>query len=208
MSREPAPGPQVAVADHGGHAFEEVLHEAGAVGRGGDHAGAEQQRPAGHTPAENDRNGSPRRMRSRIGAANRLDVDAECVVAELDTECRTLARLRLLTARRLAGWGRLAGFQRVQFLARLEADGFAGGDADLGAGAGIAADAGFAGADAEDAKSAQFDALAGGQSLLEALEDRIHGGLRLGARQARALDHMMDDVLLNQRGNLAGAGLV
>ena len=38
------------------------------------------------------------------------------------------------------------------------------------------------------------------KSLLEALEDRIHGSLRLGAGQARALDHMMDDVLLNQRG--------
>ena len=56
-----------------------------------------------------------------------------------------------------------AGLQRVQFLAGLEAHRLAGGDADLGAGAGIAADAGFAGADAEDAKAAQFDALAGGQ---------------------------------------------
>ena len=93
----------------------------------------------------------------------------------------------------------------MQFLARFEAHGLAGGDADLGAGSGIAADAGFAGADAEDAKSAQFDALAGGQSLLQTLEDRIHRGLCLGAGQARALDYMMDDVLLNQWGNLAGA---
>ena len=93
----------------------------------------------------------------------------------------------------------------MQFLAGLEADGLAGSDADLGAGAGIAADAGFAGADAENAKSAQFDALAGGQGLLQALENRIHRSLRLGARQARALDYMMDDVLLNQWGNLAGA---
>ena len=93
----------------------------------------------------------------------------------------------------------------MQLLARFEADGFAGSDADLSAGAGIAADAGFAGADAENAKSAQFDALAGGQSLLEALEDRIHRGFCLGARQARALDYLMDDVLFNQWGNLAGA---
>ena len=96
-------------------------------------------------------------------------------------------------------------FDGVQFLAGLEADSFAGSDADFGAGAGIAADAGFAGADAEDAKSAQFDALAGGQSLLEALEDRIHGCFRLGARQAGALDDVMDDVLFNQWGILAGA---
>ena len=93
-----------------------------------------------------------------------------------------------------------AALQRVQFLAGFEANRLAGGNADLGAGAGVAADAGFAGADAEDAKAAQFDALAGGQSLLEALEDGIHGSLGLGAGQARALNHMMDDVLLNQRG--------
>ena len=93
----------------------------------------------------------------------------------------------------------------VQFLAGLEADRFAGRDADLGSCAGIAADSGFAGADAEDAKPAQFDALTGCQSLLEALEDRIHCGFGLGARQTRALDDVMDDVLLNQWGNLACA---
>jgi hypothetical protein len=95
--------------------------------------------------------------------------------------------------------------QRVQLLAWLEAYSFAWGYAHFGAGAGIAADTGFAGADTEDAKSAQFDALAGGQCLLQAFEDRIHRSLRLGARETRALDYMMDDVLFNQRGNLAGA---
>ena len=93
----------------------------------------------------------------------------------------------------------------MQFLAGLEADGFAGGDADFSAGAGIAADTGFAGADTEDAKPAQLDALAGLQSLLQAFENRVHCRLCLGARQACALDYMMHDVLFNQRGNLAGA---
>jgi hypothetical protein len=92
----------------------------------------------------------------------------------------------------------------MQFLARFESHGFARGYADFSAGAGIAADTGFAGADAKDAKSAQFDALAGGQSLLQTLKNRIHRSLCLGARQTCALDYMMDDVLLNQRGNLAG----
>jgi hypothetical protein len=92
----------------------------------------------------------------------------------------------------------------MQFLAWLEAHGFAGGDAYLGAGSGIAPDASLAGADAENAKSAQFNALSGGESLLQALKDRIHRGLCLGARQARALDYLMDDVLFNQRGNLVG----
>ncbi len=92
----------------------------------------------------------------------------------------------------------------MKFLARLESNGFARGYADFGTGAGITADAGFAGADAENAKSAQFDALAGSQGLFEALKYRIHRGLGLGTRKAGALDYMMDNVLFNQRGNLAG----
>jgi hypothetical protein len=84
----------------------------------------------------------------------------------------------------------------MQFLAWFEADCLPRGYAHLSAGAGIAADTGFSRADAENAKSAQFD---------EALEDRIHRGLCLGTRQARALDYMMDDVLLNQWSTLVGA---
>ncbi len=93
----------------------------------------------------------------------------------------------------------------VQFLPWLKAHGLSWGDADLGAGAGIAADAGFAGADTENAESAQFDALACSQGFLEALEDCIDCGLRLGAGQAGALDDLMDDILLDQWGTLADA---
>jgi hypothetical protein len=93
----------------------------------------------------------------------------------------------------------------MQFFARLETNRFARGYADFGAGAGIAADSGFPCANAENAKSAQFDALSGGQSLFQALENHIHRSLCLRSRQACALDYMMDDVLLNQRGDLAGA---
>jgi hypothetical protein len=100
---------------------------------------------------------------------------------------------------------RLAGFQGMKLFARLEADGLAWGDADLSAGSGIATNSSFTRTDAENAKSAQFDALAGGQGLLEALEYGIHRSLCLGARETGALDYMMDDVLFNQRGNLAGA---
>ena len=92
----------------------------------------------------------------------------------------------------------------MEFFAGLEAHSFAWGDAYLSSGSRVAADACFAGADAENAKSAQFDALTGGKSLLQALEDRIHRGFCLDAGQARALDYMMDDVLLNQWGNLTG----
>ena len=93
----------------------------------------------------------------------------------------------------------------MQFLARFEAYSLAGGDANLGAGSRIAADPGLAGAHTEDAKPAQFDALTGGESLFEALENRIHRSFCLAAGEACALDYMMDDVLLNQWGNLAGA---
>src|ERR1039457_1156457 len=101
--------------------------------------------------------------------------------------------------------GRVAVFQRVQFLARFEANRLAGGDADFGSGARIAADSGFTGAHTEDAKPAQFDAFSGGESLFEALENRIHRSFRLAPGKACTLDYMMDDVLLNQWGNLAGA---
>jgi hypothetical protein len=66
--------------------------------------------------------------------------------------------------------------------AGLESHSFAWGDAYLSSGSRVAADACFAGADAENAKSAQFNALARGQGLFEAFEDRVHGSLCLGAR--------------------------
>ncbi len=93
----------------------------------------------------------------------------------------------------------------MQFLAGLEPNCFSGSDADFSSGTRIAADAGFAGADAENAKSAQFNALARGQGLLQAFEDRVDGGFGLRTRQAGALDYLMDDVLFNQWGILVGA---
>lgn len=54
--------------------------------------------------------------------------------------------------------------ESVQLFAGLEANGFAGGDADLGAGAGIATDSGFPWTDAEDAEAAELDAVSGGKS--------------------------------------------
>jgi hypothetical protein len=104
-------------------------------------------------------------------------------------------------------FGRCAGFQHVQFLAGFEAHGLTGSDADLGAGAGVAADAGLAGPNAEDAKAAQLNALAGGECLFEALEDCIYRSLGLGSGEARTLDYMVNDVLLNQRRYLAGLSL-
>ena len=105
----------------------------------------------------------------------------------------------------LLAFGRGGSVKGVQLLTRLEANGLPGGDTDLGAGAGIAADAGLAGTDAEDAKTAQFNAFTSGEGLFEAFEDRIHRRLGFGAGKAGALDYVMDDVLLNQWSNLPGA---
>jgi hypothetical protein len=93
----------------------------------------------------------------------------------------------------------------MEFLAGFEADGFTWRDIHFSSGAGIAADAGFASADAENAESAQFDALTGGEGLFEAFEDGVNCRLSFGARQASALDHVMNNILLDQRSLLAGA---
>lgn len=108
---------------------------------------------------------------------------------------------------RSSGLRALTGVNRVQFFAGLEADCLSWSDADFSPGAGIAADSCFAGANAEYTKSAQFDALAGCQRLLEAFEDRVDGCFGFCARQTGALDYVMDDVLFNQWGNLADATL-
>ena len=104
-----------------------------------------------------------------------------------------------------SGVGDFTGFNRVQFLAGLETHRFSRSDADLGSSAGISADASFASADTENAESAQFDALARCQSLFQAFEDRVDCCFSLRARQAGALDDLMNDVLFNQWGTLADA---
>jgi hypothetical protein len=93
------------------------------------------------------------------------------------------------------------GVEGVQLFARFEADGFARGDVDFSACAGIAADAGFAGADAEDAKTAQLNAIACGQCLFEALEDRVDCCFSFSPWQACPLDDVMHDILLDQCSN-------
>jgi hypothetical protein len=86
----------------------------------------------------------------------------------------------------------------LEVLAGFEADGFAGGDADLGAGSGIAADAGLAGLDGEDAKAAEFDAIAFDEALLHGVEDRVDGGFRFAANQTGAFNDSLNEILLDQ----------
>jgi hypothetical protein len=86
----------------------------------------------------------------------------------------------------------------MELFAGFEADGFAWSDADFGASSGVAADSGLARSNAEDAESAQFDTVTGGQGLLEPFEYRVHGSFRLGPRQACPLDDVMHNILLDQ----------
>jgi hypothetical protein len=88
--------------------------------------------------------------------------------------------------------------QDVKFFAGFEANRFSGSDADLGAGTGIPPDTGFAGTDVEHAETSQFNPLSLRQRLLEALEDRVHRGFRFVALEARALNHLVNDVLFYQ----------
>lgn len=99
-----------------------------------------------------------------------------------------------------AGCAVSVALQRVQFLTGLEPYRLTGRDAHLGAGAGVPANAGLASTNAEYPKAAELDALSGSQGLFQPLENGIHGRLRLGAGKAGALNHVMYDVLLDQRG--------
>lgn len=86
----------------------------------------------------------------------------------------------------------------MQFFAGLEADRAAWRDGYLRAGARIASDSGLAGAHTENAKAAQFDAIACGKSIFHALKDRVDCRFCLDTRQSRTIRNFMNDVLFDQ----------
>ncbi len=116
----------------------------------------------------------------------------------------------------MAGHASVLGFRRrsagftndVELFSGLEPYSLAGSDAHLGTGARIAAYAGLARAHAEDAKTAQFDALTCCKGLLQPFEHRIHGCLSLSTGQSGALDDMVHNVLFNQSVYLAGSNVL
>ena len=93
---------------------------------------------------------------------------------------------------------RAALVEFVQIFARLEADSLAGCDADFGSGTWIAPDTCFAGADVENSKAAQLDAVTRCEGLLKAFKDSFDGGLGFHAGQSGTLNYLVYDVLLNQ----------
>jgi hypothetical protein len=86
----------------------------------------------------------------------------------------------------------------VEIFAGLEADGFTGGDGNLGSGAGVAPYAGFARLDGEDAKAAELNAVAFDEALLHGFEDGVYGGFCLGAHQAGAFYDSLNKILFDQ----------
>ena len=86
----------------------------------------------------------------------------------------------------------------MKLLAGFEANGLARGDADLSTGPGIAADASLSGLDGEDAETAEFNPIAGYQSLLHAFEDGIDGSFRLGPGKPGPFNDALDEILLDQ----------
>ncbi|HUY81059.1 MAG TPA: hypothetical protein VMU92_04995 [Acidobacteriaceae bacterium] len=86
----------------------------------------------------------------------------------------------------------------VKVFAGLEPHSFSGGDANFCPSARVPPDAGFTRTDVEDSESAQFNAVAGSESLLEAFKDGFDGGFCFDAGQPGTLDYLMYDVLLNQ----------
>lgn len=107
--------------------------------------------------------------------------------------------LRTTQIQPLFGCGRLIGSNFVQFFSGLEAYRFARSDADFAAGPGIAADTGFSWSDAKNAKATQLNPVAGCHSLFQSVKDTIHGCLCFDAGQSGTLNHLMNDVLFNQR---------
>ncbi len=87
--------------------------------------------------------------------------------------------------------------KKVELFTGLEADSFAWGYGDLGAGSWVTPDAGFARLYGEDSEATEFDAVACDERLLHAFEDGVHGGFSLCTRQAGSLHNPLNEVLLN-----------
>jgi hypothetical protein len=90
--------------------------------------------------------------------------------------------------------------EEMELFAWLEANCFAGGNGDFGAGPGIATDAGFARFDSEDAKATEFNAIARDESRLHAFKYGIDSRLCFGPRKACSLYYPLYKILLDHLG--------
>jgi hypothetical protein len=86
----------------------------------------------------------------------------------------------------------------LQFLAGFEAHGLSWRNAYFGARPGITADSGLAGSHVKDTKTAKFNAVISGQSLLHGFEDGLDRDFRFGLGDAGAVDNVINDIELYQ----------
>jgi hypothetical protein len=86
----------------------------------------------------------------------------------------------------------------LQFLAGFEAYGLPWRNAYFRTRPGIAADSGLAGFYVKDTKTAKFNAVISGQSLLHGLEDGLDSDFRLCLGHACAIDDVVNDIQLYQ----------
>jgi hypothetical protein len=86
----------------------------------------------------------------------------------------------------------------LQFLAGFEAHGLPWRNAYFGACPGITADSGLAGSHIKDTKTAKFNAVVSGQSLLHGFEDGLDRDFRFGFGDAGAVYDVVNDIELYQ----------
>jgi hypothetical protein len=86
----------------------------------------------------------------------------------------------------------------LQFLTGFEAHGLAWRNAYFRARPGITADSGLAGFYVKDTKTAKFNAVSSGESLLHGLEDGLDSDFRLCLGDACASDDLVNDIQLYQ----------
>jgi hypothetical protein len=87
----------------------------------------------------------------------------------------------------------------VQFFAGFEAYSFSRSDGYFRAGTRVASNSSLSGPYVKDAETAQFNAVSRCQGFLQALKDCVYGRFRFVSWKASLLDHVMYDVLFNQR---------
>src|SRR5580693_6169809 len=130
---------------------------------------------------------------SRHREAAALELERPSQVSELNDGFRARRQSRLGSSAK-----RFVLLQRLQFLAGLKANCLAGRDGDFRAGSRVAPNAGLSRAHIEDAKTAEFDPIAVAQRFLHGFKDGFDCHLSLGLGDPRAIDHLVDDVELNQ----------
>ena len=87
---------------------------------------------------------------------------------------------------------------QVKLFARLEPYGLPGSDADLGARSWVTSNPCFPGLDRKDPETAQLDPFARDQRPLHAIEDCIDRRLCFCPGKPSALNHSLNEILLNQ----------